>query len=126
MVEIKLSKLEYWNPFKNHCWRGLQTPITIREINTAISKKILRSFPIKDGETTRGQHIQRIAYLIVNVSNHPIDIDVGIPELNYCPDWIVCDGNHRLAAAFYRNDKSIFAEVSGSCNYAKELLGVDI
>lgn len=41
-------------------------------------------------------------------------------------DWIIRDGNHRLAAAFYRGDSTIRANVSGSQEYASELFGTAI
>jgi len=40
-------------------------------------------------------------------------------------DWLVVDGNHRFAAAIYRGDEWILADVAGELDYAFELFGVD-
>lgn len=69
-------------------------------------------------------HAQRIANLIVYGWSDPLEIDVGIPSLNYYP-YPLIDGHHRLCAAIYRDDKTIAASVSGSLEYAFELFGVD-
>jgi len=61
----------------------------------------------------RRWHIERVAWLVVNGWEDPIEIDVGVAFLGCCPDWVVCDGNHRLAAAIYRGDKTILASCGG-------------
>jgi hypothetical protein len=73
---------------------------------------------------TEEWHAQRIAYLIVYGWTEPVEIDVGVPSLNYFP-YPLIDGHHRLCAAIYRKDGFILASVSGSLNYAFELFGVD-
>jgi len=70
-------------------------------------------------------HAGRIAYLVLNEAADPIEVDVGVPVLRYWPDWIVLDGNHRLAAAIYSGRSHIAAEVAGQLDYAEELFGVD-
>ena len=77
-------------------------------------------------KTSREEHVKRVAYLVVNGWDDNICIDVGIPEMNCYIDWIVMDGNHRLAAAFFRGDADIGCDICGSNGYAEELLGVDI
>lgn len=69
-------------------------------------------------------HVKRIAYFVEHGWNDPISIDVGVPGLSE-PEWLIEDGNHRLAAAIYLRDKEILAEVSGSLEHAKMLFGVD-
>ncbi len=73
---------------------------------------------------SRKRHIARVAYLVKNPPNDPIEIDVGVPSLGCLPSWIIADGNHRLAAAFYRKDLAIRTSISGEVNYAAELLGI--
>lgn len=62
---------------------------------------------------TPEDHAARIAYLVVHPSEEPIEVDFGIPALNCYVDWPITDGNHRLAAAIIRGDKSILADVAG-------------
>jgi hypothetical protein len=124
-MQIELQKLNNWNPYYNLVWGGLDSPITKGEVARAIARRQFRSTPIKDGESTRGQHIQRIAYLVVNKDSNQIVIDVGVPTLNLAPEWIIYDGNHRLAAAFYRNDYTINISISGEIGYAKHLLKIN-
>lgn len=56
---------------------------------------------------------------------HALEIDVGVPALNYLPDWMVLDGNHRLAAAIYARRPTILAYVGGQLDYAQRLFGVE-
>lgn len=125
-IKLDLDKIkEVWNPFKNIIWVTLETPITEEEITSAIEnnqlihpdspKKMYLNFW---DESTREEHIQRIAWLVVNYNeNFPIEIDFGIPELGAYFAFI--DGNHRMAAAIYRKEKYIRVSASGS---EKEIL----
>ncbi len=120
-MEIDLKDLVPWNPFKHHVWRKLTRPISKREVTNAIAKKrFLREWR---NTWSRKDHIQRIAWFVVTPWHEPISIDVGVPELGCNVDWIVIDGNHRLAAAFYREDTHISADVSGSVDLIQEMFG---
>lgn len=70
-------------------------------------------------------HAGRIAWLMTQPVLDPIEIEVGVPEMHCYVDWIITDGNHRVAAAFLRRDRAIAAYVGGSLEYARELFGVD-
>jgi hypothetical protein len=48
-------------------------------------------------------------------------IDVGVPSMGCCPSWIIDDGNHRLAAAFFCHYEWIEALLSGSTDRMREL-----
>jgi hypothetical protein len=85
----------------------------------------LRAYP-GSFNGTHDQEVERIAYLVVNGWDDAIEIDVGVPSLLCHVDWIVLDGNHRLAAAIYRGDTMISASVGGCIGYAMELFGVDV
>jgi hypothetical protein len=78
------------------------------------------------GEGSKAYHAGRIAHLVINGWNDPIDIDVGVPVLSFTPTWLVPDGNHRLAAAIFRDDEFIAADVSGDIDLAFELFGIDV
>jgi len=69
-----------------------------------------------DGSSTwtTEMHAARVAYLVVNGwDDDPIDVDFGVPSLGFRVGWPIINGNHRLAAAIIRGDKSIAAAVSG-------------
>ena len=70
-----------------------------------------------------GDHSQKIAYFLVNDILSPIQIDVGVPYLNFYPDWMIEDGNHRFAAAILKNQEYIAADVAGQEDYINELFG---
>lgn len=127
-VAIPLSKLERWNPFTHVIWRGLAGPVTRDEVAAAIRAGVLRKTPLRpqDG-ATRLVHHRRIGFLVLNPDPRPLDIDVGVPELaGYRPVWPIADGNHRLAAAFYRGDLTIEADIGGSLKHARELFELDL
>ncbi len=125
-MKIKLDKLEPWNPFESCVWVGISKPIRKEEVSVALECMTLRSEPIPDWNfispaASRDEHVKRVAFFVINKDNNPIQIDVGVPELGCHVSWIIIDGNHRLAAAFYRNDLEIEADVSGSLNKINEM-----
>lgn len=72
----------------------------------------------------RMQHIARIAWLVKNVDETPIEIEVGCPSLDSRPKFQafeVSDGNHRLAAAAIRGDDDIIVYPGGELDYFESL-----
>lgn len=65
-------------------------------------------------------HAERIAYLIVNESEVPIHVDVGLENPTGIRHPII-DGNHRLSAAILRGDEVILAYVSGAERVIEEM-----
>lgn len=124
--------IKYANPFDG-CWIELDYPITKKEVLECVKNKQeeLTQTPIwteiafnhvkLTKEAIRLNHIKKIAYFVVNDIQDPISLEVGVPELNVYIDYIVDDGNHRLAAAIIKNQKIIKATLSGSTSHAKEL-----
>jgi hypothetical protein len=116
---IKLRKVA--NPFVTFPWDdGF---LSRKEVTKAIKHHKLESRPYSEAFVN---HNERVAYLVVYPASDPISVDVGVPSLGFIPNWIILDGNHRLAAAIYRNDKTIAAMVSGEDDYAFDLFGVKI
>lgn len=111
------------NPFR-------ATPWTRRVTRAMVAAKLeandLYTRPLGNHDVHPGLHAGRIAYFVKHGWKDAIGIDVGVPSLGCHVRWPVQDGNHRLAAAIYRGDKVIFADIDGSVAYAAELLGVRI
>jgi hypothetical protein len=104
-------------------------PVTVDEVMEAFTNGSDRAAAESYSHETPGNmsvlwHANRIAYLMRNGWDDPIDIDVGIPSLGYYP-YILTDGHHRLCAAILTGERFIKAQVSGSVDYAFELFGVD-
>tara|TARA_B100000700_G_scaffold68939_1_gene76338 strand:- start:12323 stop:14164 length:1842 start_codon:yes stop_codon:yes gene_type:complete len=124
-VEELSERCDVWS-----CWQHLDNPITEKEIEECLKRnkaelidtEILENKKPINKKKLRLAHIKKIAYFVKNRFDNPIDIDVGVPELN-APNLghIIMDGNHRLAAAIYRGDKNIKANIHGSTDYIKEI-----
>ena len=66
-------------------------------------------------------HAARIAYFVRNGWFDLIEMDVGCPALGFFPEELVPDGNHRLAAAYYRHNPTIKVDYSGEKDYFNHL-----
>lgn len=114
------------NPFETNIWPC--NPVTVEMVEECIvSKKFNKEVytRVRDvyRDWTAEEHAERIAFYVVNGwENETIHIDVGCPSFGFCPDWIVLDGNHRLAAAIFREDKQIRCDISGECKTIDELV----
>lgn len=115
------------NPFKSNPWADCEKQITPADVAEALRLRRYEHFPLKEGNVRRNfkYHVERIAYLVHFGWVDPIQLDVGVPSLLCHVDWPVIDGNHRLAAASFRGDLGIEAEVGGCLDYAEELFGVN-
>ena len=119
-VDIPLDKItEKWDPFKDCPWCCI--PFT----KEMVRKARVRRTPVANDTWHWEPHAGRIKYLAKHGWSDPIEIDVGIPPLHCYVDWPIQDGNHRLAAAMLRGDKTISVSVTGSLDYARALFGVD-
>lgn len=127
-ILIPLDRLEPWSAFKNTVWARLREPITRQEVDDAIRQGRLRKTPLGPGgpRTARRSHVQRIAYLVLHPAEDPIDIDVGVRSSSTHLTWPICNGNHRLAAAFYRGDDRVCVDIGGSVAYAQQLLNLKL
>lgn len=113
------------------CWVEVEQSITPEEIHACIERgdESLVSTPLWTAflfkkttitvEENRDRHIQKVAWFVKNGFNDPIEIDVGSSRLGIMVDHLVQDGNHRLAAAIIRGDKTIKAHVGGSIEDAQ-------
>ena len=124
-VDIPVKRLaRHCNPFGG-TWGG-EKPVRRADVRRALRERRAVSTPYEQMLSAKDyDHAGRIAYLIENVTDDPIDIDVGIPVLNFYVEWYVTDGNHRLAAAIFAERPTIKACVAGQMDYAKRLFGVN-
>lgn len=115
---ISVDKLaERCNPFESHCWRDLESPITKDEVQKSLDDEVyLMPDPAPNSSsviTGRGKHIRLIAWFVKHGWVDPIGVDVGIPGLCHVA-WLIQDGNHRFAAAIFRGDTTVGADMQGS------------
>lgn len=116
-VLIPVRRLaRHCNPFGMSPWG---VPVTRADVRRALAER--RLVAVHGGD----DHAGRIAYLIENPASDPIEVDVGVPVLDYVPSWLVQDGNHRLAAAIFMGRTEILADVQGQMDRAKRIFGVD-
>lgn len=133
-VMVPIKNLErIWSPYRQPLWGP--NPLRLGDVRKALQN---RDFEKKEYNPDKAlyndkyrwpleRHAARVAFFVLNGWKNPIQIDVGVPEFQgWQPGDIVVDGNHRLAAAIYRHDKEILADISGSVSYANELLGTKL
>lgn len=104
------------SPFTTIVW-DTDRPVLPEDVRESLENQTLIS-PEEAAATPNAaqslhQHAARIAWLVTNNWSEPIEVDVGVPSLGYEPAWPVTDGNHRLAAAIYREDVAIAADCAG-------------
>ena len=104
--------------------------VTEEGVELALATGNLRSAPILTVSVFKTEpasvHEARIAWFVEQGWRDTIQLDVGAPDLGCHVGWIVEDGNHRLAAAIYRGDKTIDCTIGGDLCYADELLGTQV
>jgi len=117
-VSIPVRRIaRLFNPLRKSPWED--GGVSRTAVTAAIREQRLVSEPgSKD-------HAGPIAWMVLNPDATPIEIDVGVPHLGCFVAWPITDGNHRLAAAIYRKDRRISADVAGDLEYARMLFGVD-
>lgn len=124
-VRVPVAALEaLCNPFRTTPWTRR---VTRKMVEACLEAGTLHAEPLDGNPDVPARlHASRIAYLVMHGWKDAVQIDVGVPSLGCHVRWPVQDGNHRVAAAIYRGDEEILADVDGSVAYAMELLGVGI
>lgn len=105
------------NPMASPPWFGVDNPITLEEVSSAIRDKSFVYEHLGAGDSDsdidgieektpceiRRLHIGRIAAFVQDMPEDAICIGVGMPSLGHDigENITVDDGNHRLAAAIY-------------------------
>lgn len=93
------------DPYETPPWSDLI------ELTPAMVAEALRNQDLEPSPRT-SRHVQRIAYLALHGWTDAVHVDVGVP--GYASFWPIADGNHRFAAAIFRNLPAIPAELSGA------------
>lgn len=122
-VSIKLL-LNFVDPF--NAWNELEKPISIDEVLSAIengkaelSDTPLVLYPSKETNTlfAREQHINKIAYFVINKAKKPIEI-----EIDYFDEVSIFDGNHRLCAEIIKKETHVLSNIGGFVDSFNDLL----
>lgn len=140
MIEFQLFCLEpmsvpigrlraFCDPLATPPWTdraGAQiAPIHVAEVQSSIDRgDFLTSHWGRKSSFSRGQHIARIAALVVAHDATPIEIDLGFPGHGYFPPWPIFDGNHRFCAAIVCRDQFIAANLRGDAQHIENVLGI--
>ena len=124
---VLISRLsEICDPFVTPPWEGVAS-LTLEGVRQAIEDELHLRQPYSARARSKPwsviDHIARIAYLATAGWEDPIQIDVAIPSDAGWADWMISDGNHRLAAAIVRGDKTILAHITGCSDHVRKLLG---
>lgn len=97
------------------------TNVTVDAVRKCIADGKVESRPYQTALTDEDyDHAARVAYLCLNRDLSPIELDVGIPSMSYF-NFVLPDGNHRLAASIVMEDETIPASVAGETNYIEHL-----
>lgn len=99
------------------------TKVTMKDVLNCIENSIFETMSYGMLVQLLGfdyNHAARIAFLVKNRDNTPIELDVGCPSLGYY-NMSISDGNHRVVAAMIRGDDTISAYVSGELSYFRHV-----
>lgn len=125
---------QYCNPFKG-CWMELSKPLAYFEVEEVLADGLEQLHPPFASAYSlsrlpelqvRQMHAEKVAWFVRHGFQHPLQVDVGVPSLGCHVSYIVDDGNHRLAAAIYRQhalneDPWLPVALCGDTNHAKQL-----
>lgn len=113
-----------FDPFVHPPWHDGQG-VTMAGVRAALNKGRLETKPYSAEffarDWTSIRHEQRIAWLVLNPSTEPIQIEFSEPGYEACS---IDDGNHRLAAAIIRSDAEIAIQIGGFFAHSVRALGV--
>lgn len=118
--KISVSDLAYWcDPFEHAVWFRR---VRRSDVTKALCAGRLNGHRKTFAADSISGNAARIAWFVTHGWKDAISVDVGVPSLGFFPSWLIEDGNHRFAAAVYRGDNLILAEISGETAYGRRLL----
>lgn len=116
--------LEHSDPMLDDPWScGRIDP---QDVLNEVGYAATREAPPEYDEDLYGSYeynVGRIAHFLqegwkdIGEDAEPIALDIGLGD--YTPSWLISDGNHRVAAAKLRGDRSIAVEIIGELAKAK-------
>jgi hypothetical protein len=113
------------SPLTTPPWRHTNGPI-VGLVAEALAEDDLWPMPVEP-DAPKSVHVARIAWFVRKGWDDPIQIDLGCPSFpGWRPTWPITDGNHRLAAAEYRDDAEILLEWGGEVALARRVFGATL
>jgi hypothetical protein len=116
-INVAHFRAQFSDPCIQRVWDDIDPNELIeafyRVYDNALSIKIMDEHLTEHPAKSFLEHLAKLLYFFYHGVDEPIEIDVGIPSMNYCPAWCIQDGNHRFMAAVLRGDTHIIASVSG-------------
>lgn len=117
------------NPLESNPWTG--SPLTALDVSDAMVYGSGGHEPVECQESLDlygcdSCEVQRIAHFVQEgwtstlLDPEPITLDVGVG--NYFPEWMLVDGNHRVAAAIVGGVEWVDVSVHGSWDRAVAML----
>lgn len=125
ILEIPLAALlEYCDPTLDDPW-GCGRISKDDVLDCIEFEQPISEIPDYDDELfmSYGYNVARIAHFLQagwdepDKDHEPITIDIGL--VGYLPNYLIVDGNHRVAAAKLRGDEMIRIEIIGSLEKAE-------
>lgn len=118
MYNIPLKKLvNLANPFKQIAFKGYEFPLEKDFITTAL--KNVDIFEKVDGDQLQNI-IRKIAYLVNNYNSNDF---ISINLENNDSGWLLEGGSELLAAAIFRDEEHIYADIKGSEKVITKIFG---
>jgi len=107
---ISVQKIIALNhPMNQGCWLTGKVPTWMVHKRVRLNKGI--DVPVMN-DSSPWIHAGRIAHLVSHKWTDKIIIDVGVDD-KFNDQWLIYDGNHRVAAAWFRGDNMIDVEYAG-------------
>lgn len=126
-IEKLLTLFPLNHPFQAHIWfdfilekESVLQKASCGDLMTTFFMEGHKTFPVE--YFSKDPHERRVAYLFLCGWSDPLEIDVGAPSLGCHVVRPVQDGNHRLAAAILRKQKTIKASCSGDLELIEQLI----
>lgn len=117
-MKVLVDKIiSLYHPMKDGVWGGLIVPTWMVHqrvrTNSLIGHDRWLTCP-SHHDLSPWMHAGRIAYFVRKGWKDSIDMDVGCGDELNDMEFLIPDGNHRLSAAWFRQDKYIRVDYSGS------------
>lgn len=112
VVDVAVEDLWPYSCVVNRIWVEREDPVIKHQIRACIAAGEFEpvSYQAVDKVEDTDWHVRRIAWLVENGWDDPIQLEIANSEHQ---GHIITDGHHRVAAAIYRGDETIRAVIYG-------------